>query len=228
MHHLGQSSGAACCLVRNISTIRQCWGRLSRKRAEEGFPLPLNLQLMEAWLDTVRIITCILMVEWGLIHIMAGCITIPTGLKNDLASYFGGLYGGLSGVDPAAAEDLKSAKFWKYTNRALFQHGINLLWIGVWSCVFAGVNYWPEINRMAWALYCPICQRPPDYRLNGDTPHRTPPPSPAWRASLRPRLRPVCLTQTSSTGATSVPSIPRSSERSLARCRRISTAQPAS
>jgi len=118
--------------------------------------VPLNLQLMETWLDAVRIIACILMVEWGLIHIMAGCITIPTGLKNDLASYFGGLYGGLSGVDPAAAEDLKSAKFWKYTNRALFQHGINLLWIGVWSCVFAGVNYWPEINRMAWALYCPI------------------------------------------------------------------------
>ena len=46
--------------------------------------------------------------------------------------------------------------FWKYNNRALYQHGINLFWIGAWSCVFAGVNYWPEINRMAWALYLPI------------------------------------------------------------------------
>jgi hypothetical protein len=104
----------------------------------------------------LRVIACILMAEWGIIHILAGVITIPTSLKQDLAGYYSGIFNGLPSRDPAANESLKTAVFWKYTNRALFQHGINLFWIGAWSCVFAGVNYWPEINRMAWALYLPI------------------------------------------------------------------------
>jgi len=111
---------------------------------------------MDTWLEVLRVIACVLMVEWGLIHILAGVMTIPPSLKKNFASYFGAIYGALATTDPAAAETLKTAEFWKYTDRALFQHGLNLLWIGVWSCVFAGVNYWPEINRMAWALFVPI------------------------------------------------------------------------
>ena len=109
---------------------------------------------MEAWLEVLRVIACVLMAEWGLIHILAGVVTISPALKHDVTQYLSNIYGGLAKTDPEAADSLKTVQWWKYTDRVLFQHGINLLWIGVWSCVFGVVNYWPEINRMAWALLC--------------------------------------------------------------------------
>jgi hypothetical protein len=115
---------------------------------------------MEAWLAALRVIACVLMQEWGIIHILAGVLTIVPALKNDPAAYFSNILGALSTKDPKAAEDLKTAVFWKYTtSTALYQHGINLLWIGVWSCAFGVINFFPEINRMAWALFLPICAR---------------------------------------------------------------------
>lgn len=47
---------------------------------------------MDYSLEVLRVIACILMAEWGIIHILAGVITIPTSLKQDLAGYYSGIF----------------------------------------------------------------------------------------------------------------------------------------
>lgn len=69
--------------------------------------------------------------EWGIIHIIAGTITIFPALEDDVSTYLINLYGGL---DEAGIKTMKEAKFPRYTNRVLLQHGINLGWAGLWSC----------------------------------------------------------------------------------------------
>jgi hypothetical protein len=99
------------------------------------------------WLSTIAFV-CFL--EWGLIHMVAGYITVMPALQNDVSTYLIGLY---SGIDQEAADAIRSTVWPKYTNRVLLQHGINLAWAGVWSVSLCYVVLFPP--RTAWLLCLP-------------------------------------------------------------------------
>lgn len=103
---------------------------------------------MVAW---AKVVGCIAFAEWGFIHIAAGVITVLPALKNECGKYFTNIMGAAT---EAIKTEFMTAKWPAYTNRVLLQHGINLGWIGVWSC---GCCY--AIIHPTRAMWC-LCLAP--------------------------------------------------------------------
>lgn len=75
-------------------------------------------------------ISAVLWIIWGLVHILAGVLTINHILNKDIAAAVGGI---ADAVDPATlAADYPAA-----SGAILGQHGFNLLWIGLTTLVCA-------------------------------------------------------------------------------------------
>ncbi len=80
-------------------------------------------------LDLLLRISAVLWIIWGLVHIMAGVLTIQFILSGDIA----GAVGIADAVDPSTLE----AAYPPASGAIIGQHGFNLLWIGVVTFVCA-------------------------------------------------------------------------------------------
>ena len=83
-----------------------------------------------------RVVT-VLWVVWGLVHVLAGVMTIAQGAPNSIA-------GIADAVDPAVFH----ATYHAATDALINQHGFNLLWIGLTTAV-AAVFVWRQSLRAA-------------------------------------------------------------------------------
>lgn len=84
------------------------------------------------WVHWIAVI-CFL--EWGLIHIVAGVGTLYFAHKPDIPSL---LIFICQGAPEAVQAEAKEMTSWSPLNiRILAQHGLNLLWVGVWSTALA-------------------------------------------------------------------------------------------
>ena len=90
--------------------------------------------------------------EWGLIHILAGAMTISGALKYDLAS----VLSAICAVAPEPVhEHAKSVEKWNLMNvRIVMQHGLNLLFVGLQctALAFAVAFDFERSGRYAWYL----------------------------------------------------------------------------
>ena len=68
--------------------------------------------------------SAILWIIWGLVHILAGVMTIKGIVSNDIASSMGGI---ADAVDPESIQ----MDYPKAAGAVIGQHGFNLLWIGL-------------------------------------------------------------------------------------------------
>ena len=96
-------------------------------------PMPATLLL--------KVITG-LWVIWGLVHALAGVLTIAQAAPMSIA-------GVADAVDPAVFHPAYHAA----TNALINQHGFNLLWIGLFTCV-GGVFIWR--GSAIWLLFTAI------------------------------------------------------------------------
>jgi len=77
------------------------------------------------------------LLEWGLIHIFAGGITVYLAYQPDIPALLAGI---CSGAPAPIVEEASTIATWNAMNvRILIQHGLNLLFVGVWSTVLAFV-----------------------------------------------------------------------------------------
>ena len=75
-------------------------------------------------------VSSVLWVTWGLVHILAGVLTINGILSNDITAAVAGI---ADAVDPATLKvDYPAA-----AGAIIGQHGFNLLWIGITTTVSA-------------------------------------------------------------------------------------------
>jgi len=103
-------------------------------------------------MDAVTVIAIICYVEWGLIHIAAGCMTWFSIGAN--ACFAGPAAAGLTNIAlmGAMTDEEKKAmtdtKYPKLAHRLCIQHGWNLFYVGVWSIlsIIPLLNEW----RVAW------------------------------------------------------------------------------
>lgn len=94
-----------------------------------------------------RIVGFLTLLEWGMVHILAGVLTVGPALDDDLATYFGNIYPGLT---PKQMKIYAKTQWPAFANRVLLQHGINLGWVGVWAlmCCF----FFVKPTRTLWIL----------------------------------------------------------------------------
>lgn len=107
--------------------------------------------------------------EWGVIHILAGVITIRPSLQDDVSSVCTGLMSGLPAGAKAAMNDQRQKKWPAYTSRITLQHGINLGWIGLWSISMCYFVHYPP--RMLWLIGLPVYLFDWGYFIAIDTVH---------------------------------------------------------
>ena len=91
--------------------------------------MPRILRRRKVWTAFI----CLL--EWGLIHIFAGGITVYYAYKLDVPALLSGI---CSGAPKAIKEEATTITAWNAMNmRILIQHGLVLFFVGVWSTYLA-------------------------------------------------------------------------------------------
>jgi len=75
-------------------------------------------------------ITSVLWIIWGLVHILAGVMTVSFILKGDIGSAVAGI---ADAVDPAVLQ----MNYPDAAGAVIGQHGFNLLWIGIVTFISA-------------------------------------------------------------------------------------------
>lgn len=75
-------------------------------------------------------ISAILWIIWGLVHILAGGITMSSVISGDIA-------GAIGGIADAVAPDTLQMSYPDANGAILGQHGFNLLWIGFVTLIAA-------------------------------------------------------------------------------------------
>ena len=96
-----------------------------------------------------KVVGFIAFLEWGLIHLAAGTITVTPALQDNVNQYYINVYSEFPG-SPALVREYTNAKFPKYSNRVLLQHGLNLFWAGAWSIMLCYFMVHP--TRAVWLL----------------------------------------------------------------------------
>jgi len=77
------------------------------------------------------------MLEWGLIHIFAGGITVYNAFQPNIPALLSGI---CSGAPQAIQDQATTVTDWNAMNvRILIQHGLNLFFVGVWALGIAVV-----------------------------------------------------------------------------------------
>lgn len=76
-------------------------------------------------------VSAILWMIWGLVHILAGIMTMKGILTNDIFAAVSGI------ADAANPENLKIDYYPKAAGAIIGQHGFNLLWIGIVTFIAA-------------------------------------------------------------------------------------------
>lgn len=91
--------------------------------------------------------SAVLWIVWGLVHILAGTLTIKGALSNDMST---ALMGIADGTDPASIKmDYSPA-----ATAVLGQHGFNLLWIGLVTFIAAFFVWKGHKNAIFLAAIC--------------------------------------------------------------------------
>jgi hypothetical protein len=102
------------------------------------------------------------MVEWGLIHVLAGIICGKAGLTNKPMEAYEAIYGRVLGPDAADARTPKMKQLYNdfhagssplYAGRILFQHAFNLFWTGVFALTAPAFIASPVWNRFTF-MWC--------------------------------------------------------------------------
>ena len=75
-------------------------------------------------------ITCILWIIWGLVHVMAGVLTIKGVVDNDISS-------SISAIADAVDPETLRMDYPKAAGAIIAQHGFNLFWIGLVTFICA-------------------------------------------------------------------------------------------
>ena len=75
-------------------------------------------------------ISSVLWIIWGLVHILAGVLTVNSILSVDIAGAVGGI---ADAIDPATLQ----ADYPDAAGGVIGQHGFNLLWIGIVTTISA-------------------------------------------------------------------------------------------
>lgn len=91
--------------------------------------------------------SAILWVIWGVVHILAGVLTMKGVLSNDMS---GALMGIADGTEPASIKMDYSAA----ATAVLGQHGFNLLWVGLVTFISAFFVWKGNRNAIFLAAIC--------------------------------------------------------------------------
>lgn len=92
-------------------------------------------------------IATVLWIIWGLVHILAGVLTVNFILSNDTSSAVSGI---ADAVDPASVQmDYPAA-----AGAIIGQHGFNLLWIGIVTFISAFYIWKGNKNAIFLAAIC--------------------------------------------------------------------------
>lgn len=88
--------------------------------------------------------SAILWIVWGLVHVLAGVLTIKGIVTNDISSSVAGI---ADGVDPSTVQ----MDYPKAAGAIIGQHGFNLLWIGLVTFICAFVIWKGNKNAIILA-----------------------------------------------------------------------------
>lgn len=98
-------------------------------------------------LSAYEIVATVAFVEWGIIHILAGVMTfLPLWRGQGVGAVYKALYGAMG--EAQATEWGYDRAFPRWAERLVYQHGWNLLLIGIWSCMMP----WVLAARARWAF----------------------------------------------------------------------------
>lgn len=91
------------------------------------------------------------LLEWGLIHIFAGGVTVYNAYKPDIPALLSGI---CSGAPKVIQDEASSISTWNAMNvRILIQHGLNLFFVGVWATILAFVLLFsPQIPKSLFIM----------------------------------------------------------------------------
>jgi hypothetical protein len=92
-------------------------------------------------------ISAVLWIIWGLVHILAGVLTMKGVLSNDMSS-------ALMGIADGTAPELIKMDYSQAANAVLGQHGFNLLWIGLVTFISAFFIWKGNKNAIFLAAIC--------------------------------------------------------------------------
>ena len=113
----------------------------------------------------MELIGALCFIEWGLIHIAAGVVSMPFARKGDLSGYCAAIMNNLPKSTKmkrfdamreagSAIEDNDSG--WPFlTNRVFIQHSVNLFFVGVSSLIAALAVLDTHAWRHVWLLAFP-------------------------------------------------------------------------
>jgi hypothetical protein len=98
----------------------------------------------------VKWIGFLLLLEWAIIHIFAGVVSLATSYQNNIAAYLIGIN---QAAPPGDIQATAEVTYWSPLAQAVFiQHAWNLLFVGVWAAVLAILNVTRPLNRMAFVF----------------------------------------------------------------------------
>jgi hypothetical protein len=92
-------------------------------------------------------ISAVLWIIWGLVHVLAGVMTMKGILTNDIASSIAGI---ADAVDPESLQ----INYPKAAGAVIGQHGFNLLWIGLATFISAFFIWKGNKNAIFLAAIC--------------------------------------------------------------------------
>jgi hypothetical protein len=91
--------------------------------------------------------SAVLWLIWGLVHILAGVLTMKGVLANDMSS-------ALMGIADGTAPELIKMDYSQAATAVLGQHGFNLLWIGLVTFISAFFIWKGNKNAIFLAAIC--------------------------------------------------------------------------
>lgn len=89
----------------------------------------------------------VLWIIWGLVHILAGAMTIKGSISNDMS-------GALMGIADNTPADAIQMNYSEAATAVLGQHGFNLLWIGLVTFICAFFIWKGNKNAIFLAAIC--------------------------------------------------------------------------
>ncbi len=92
-------------------------------------------------------ISAVLWIIWGLVHILAGVMTMKGILTNDIAS-------SVAGIADAIDSELLQIEYPKAAGAVIGQHGFNLFWIGIVTFIAAFFIWKGNKNAIFLAAIC--------------------------------------------------------------------------
>ena len=92
-------------------------------------------------------VSAVLWIIWGLVHVLAGVMTMKGILTNDIASSIAGI---ADAVDPESLQ----INYPKAAGAVIGQHGFNLLWIGLATFISAFFIWKGNKNAIFLAAIC--------------------------------------------------------------------------